>query len=67
MLGDNRLAAALLNARVRVEVEIGRAEISLEDFAKIGNGGVIELDRPAGSLLMFSGRACRRESPAGKP
>ncbi len=48
LLSDNRLAAALLNAQVRVDVEIGRVEMAWDDFAKIGHGDVIELDRLAG-------------------
>nr|WP_284266854.1 flagellar motor switch protein FliN [Roseicyclus sp. Amp-Y-6] len=55
---DNAQAAAagqdlgmLANVKVRMTVEVGRTQISIEELLRLNEGAVVELDRLAGDPL----------------
>jgi flagellar motor switch protein FliN/FliY len=41
----------LANVKVRMTVEVGRAQITIEDLLRLSEGAVVELDRLAGDPL----------------
>lgn len=53
---DDRAGAAsgierLANVKVRMTVEVGRTQISIEELLRLSEGAVVELDRMAGDPL----------------
>jgi flagellar motor switch protein FliN len=41
----------ILDIGVRLTLEVGRAQMAIRDFLKLGPGSVVELERPAGDPL----------------
>lgn len=41
----------LANIKVRMTVEVGRTEMTIQDLLRLGEGAVVELDRMAGDPL----------------
>ena len=47
----NAKLGMLANVKVRMTVEVGRTEITIQDLLRLNEGSVIELDRMAGDPL----------------
>jgi len=47
----NRPADVVLDANVRLALEVGRARLSIREFLQLAPGSIVELERPAGDPL----------------